>query len=141
MNNNLYALNEVHKGLVMGMESLSVITDKVGDAEFKGNLEYQYRQYGQILDRVNNLYGNYGEKPDDTNPMEKVMGWTAIQFQTLTDKSNSKISELLINGNNMGIIKGRKLLNKGDLDNEVRDILDEFVREQENNVEQLKKFL
>lgn len=141
MDNNLYALNEIHKGLVMGMESLSVITDKVGDPEFKGNLEYQYRQYGQILDRVNNLYGNYGEKPDDTNTMEKVMGWTSIQFQTLTDKSNSKISELLINGNNMGIIKGVKLLNKGELDNEVRDILDEFVREQENNVEQLKKFL
>ena len=131
-NNNLEALNEIHKGLVMGMESLSVISEKVGDQNFKDNLDYQYKQYGQILDRVNNLYTSYGHKADDTGVMEKVMGWSAIQMQTIGDKSNSKISE---------IIKGVKLLNKGNLDNEVRDILDEFVREQENNVEQLKKFL
>ncbi len=140
-NNNLETLNEIHKGLVMGMESLSVISEKVGDQNFKDNLDYQYKQYGQILDRVNNLYTSYGHKADDTGVMEKVMGWSAIQMQTIGDKSNSKISEMLIQGNNMGIIKGVKLLNKGNLDNEVRDILDEFVREQENNVEQLKKFL
>lgn len=141
MDNNLNALNEIHKGLVMGMESISVISEKVGDQNFRDNLDYQYKQYGKILDRVNNLYTSYGHKADDTGVMEKVMGWTSIQMQTLTDKSNSKISEMLIQGNNMGIVKGVKLLNKGELDNEVRDILDEFVREQENNVEQLKKFL
>ena len=47
----------------------------------------------------------------------------------------------ILQGNNMGIVKGVKLLNKGELDNEVRDILDEFVREQENNVEQPRELV
>lgn len=143
MDNNLYALNEVHKGLVMGMESISVISKEVGDANFKDDLDYQYKLYGGILDKVNNLYTRYGKSADDTNTMEKVMGWSSIKMQTLTDKSNSKISEMLIKGNNMGIIEGVKLINQNrdSLDKDVYDTLSEFVKLQENNVEKLKEYL
>ena len=39
------------------------------------------------------------------------MGWMGVEMNTLTDKSNSKIAELMIQGTNMGIIEGVKLLN------------------------------
>ena len=35
---NLELLNKIHKGLVMGMESISVITPKVGDRNFRDDL-------------------------------------------------------------------------------------------------------
>lgn len=42
----------------------------------------------------------------------------------------------------MGIIKGVKLLNQSlEASKEVKDILDGFIRLQENNIERLKKFL
>ena len=52
MSSNLEILNEIHKGLVMGMESLSVITSKVGDQNFKDDLDYQYQRYENILNKV-----------------------------------------------------------------------------------------
>ena len=142
MNENLNVLNEVHKGLVMGMESLSVISSKVGDQQFKQILDDQYEQYGYILDRVNNKFQEYGKQADDTSPAQKVMGWTGIQMGTMTDKSNSKISDMLIRGTTMGIIEGRKLLNQNlQLDQDVEQILDDFVSKQEHDVEKLKEWL
>ena len=75
--------------------------------------------------------------------MNKVMGWTGVQMNTINDKSPSKIAEIMIEGTTMGIIEGRKLMNN-DADQaskDVKDLLNNFVTFQENNVEQLKKFL
>ena len=70
------------------------------------------------------------------------MEWSGIQLNTLTNKSNSQISEILIQGNDMGIIKAVKLLNQNpQASNDTKNILNGFIRLQENNIEQLKKFL
>ncbi len=135
-------LDEVHKGLVMGMESISVIQSKVGDRNFRDDLNMQYNEYGKVLDKINNRLAVADVTPTDTNVGEKVMGWATLQMNTLMDKSNSQISQMLIRGNTMGIIEGRKLLNQNpDADTEVKDILNEFVKLQENNIEKLKTYL
>lgn len=141
-NTNLYVLNEVHKGAKMGMDSISTISEKVSEPNLKDNLSFQYTQYGDILDSVNEIYKKYGDIPKDNNPMNEVMSWTGIQMNTLTDKSNSHIADMLIQGTTMGIIEGRKLLNQNpNIDEEVRQVLNTFVKMQENNVEKLKTFL
>ena len=62
-------------------------------------------------------------------------------MKTFNDNSNSKIAELLLQGTNMGIIEGRRILNNKELDKEVTKIVDEYVRMQEESVEVLKKYL
>ena len=139
---NAKILDEVHKGLVMGMESISVIQSKVGDRNFRDDLNMQYNEYGKVLDKINNRLSVSDVTPTDTNVGEKVMGWATLQLNTLMDKSNSQISQMLIRGNTMGIIEGRKLLNQNpDADNEVKNVLNKFIKFQENTVEQLKKYL
>ena len=139
---NNQILDEVHKGLVMGMESISVITSKVGDRNFRDDLNYQYDEYGKVLDRINKKFEETGKTPTDTTPAEKMMGWTSIQMSTISDKSNNKISEILIRGNTMGIIKGRELLNQyPNAEQETKDILNEFIKLQEDNIEKLKTYL
>ena len=96
----------------------------------------------QVLDKINKQLKVSDIKIADTNPGEKMMGWASIQMNTLMDKSNSQISQLLIRGNTMGIIEGRKLLNQNpDLNTDTKDILNEFVKIQENNIEKLKTYL
>lgn len=73
--------------------------------------------------------------------MEKVMVWSDIQMKTINDKSTSKIAEMLLQGTNMGIIEGRKMLNNKVLDKKVNDLIEEFVGMQEEYVEVLKSFL
>ena len=62
-------------------------------------------------------------------------------MKTLTDKSDSKIAELLLQGTNMGIIEGRRILNNKELDDEVKDIMSKYVTMQEECVEKLKDYL
>lgn len=141
-NTNLYVLNEVHKGAKMGMDSISTVSEKVSEPNFKDNLSFQYNQYGDILDSINEIYKKYGEIPQDDNPMTEAMSWMGIQMNTIKDKSNSHIADMLIQGTTMGIIEGRKLLNQNpNVDGEVRQVLNTFVEMQENNVEKLKTFL
>ncbi len=141
-NSIIAVLDEIHKGAKMGMDSISYVSQKVGDVNFKDNLSYQYNQYNDILDRVNDVYQKYGDIPNDSNLKDKMMVWTGIQMNTMNDKSNSHIADILIQGTNMGIIEGRKILNHNpNVDVEIRQILNDFVKMQENNVEKLKTFL
>jgi hypothetical protein len=139
---NLTILNELHKGIAMGMAAIEEVNDKVSDTEFKDELSFQYNRYRDSLDKVDARFEESGKIPDDPDMNVKVMSWMGIQMNTMKDKSNSQITEMLIQGNDMGIIKGVKLLNQNpQAPQEVKDILDGFVRLQENNIERLKKFL
>ena len=62
-------------------------------------------------------------------------------MKTLMDNSSSKIAELLLQGTNMGIIEGGKLLNHKEIDDKVHKLIQEYVDMQEDSVEKLKKFL
>lgn len=137
-----YILNEINRGIKMGMDSISTISEKVGDQNFKNDLLFQYNQYNNILNKVNSELNNRNIMPDEVNPAQKAMGWVDIQTSTITDKSNSHLSEMLIKGTNMGIIEGVKLLNRNpDTDESIKNILNEFIQFQENNVEKFKKYL
>lgn len=142
MNSPEYILNEINKGIKMGMDSISSIAEKVTDDKLKDDLQSEYNQYNEILNDVNAELGKYEEFPKELNPAQKMMGWFDIQISTMTDDSDSKIAEMLIKGTNMGIIEGVKLLNHNpETTDNIKNILNHFIQFQENNVERLKKYL
>lgn len=140
--NEINVLDELNKGACMGQDAIHFILDKVKDNDLKKVLNEQYKKYQDITDRISKLYPEYSEKePHETNAMNKVMTWYGIEMKTLMDDSTSKITELLLQGINMGIIEGRKLLNNKDTDKEIHKLIQEYVNMQEECVEQLKQFL
>ena len=67
--------------------------------------------------------------------MNKMMTWYGIQMNTMTDDSTSKLSELIMQGTNMGIIEGRRLLNQNcNIGPDVKNILNDFVVMQEDSI-------
>lgn len=141
-NINISILDKIHKGAKMGMDSISFISEKISDENLKDNLSFQYNQYSDVLNSVNDIYQKYGDIPNNKNVMDQTMAWTGIQMNTITDKSNSHIADMLIQGSTMGIVEGRKLLNQNpNADNQIKQILNNFVKLQENNIEKLKTFL
>lgn len=142
-NQNLNILDEVNKGATMGMDAISFVSDRVTDDTFKDVLDVEYNKYQKISNRVNDIYSNYSNKePHETNVMNKAMTWYGVQMKTMTDDSTSKLSELLMQGTNMGIIEGRRLINQNpNAAKDVKDILNDFVVMQEDSVETLKKYL
>ena len=142
-NQNLNILDEVNKGATMGMDAINIIFPKVNDNTFKEVLYREYSKYKDISEKVNNLYSNYSDKePHKTTPMNKMMTWYGVQMKTMNDDTTSKLSELLMQGTNMGIIEGRRLINQNEnAAPDVKNILNDFVVMQEDSVETLKKYL
>lgn len=143
MEENINALDEISKGASMGIDAISFALDKVEDNDFKELLEKQRDKYKNILEKIKSIYKKYNseDKPHETNTMIKLMTWYGVEMKTLTNHSNSKIAELLIQGTDMGIIEGRKIYNNKKIDKEVLDIVNKFIEMQENSIEELKNYL
>jgi len=143
-NNNLNVLDEINKGATMGMDAIDIISDKTKDADLKETLKVEYNKYKKISERVNDIYSHYhtNKEPHETNAMNKMMTWYGVQMKTIKDDTTSKLSELLMQGTNMGIIEGRRLLNHNTrIDKDIKNVLNDFVVMQEDSIETLKKFL
>ena len=126
--NDIEILREINQNSKMGMDSLTTILKKVTDEDFN--------------DRTQELLVKNNAEMKDTPSMQKAMSWMGIQLNTANDSSNSKLSELIIQGNDMGVIKGTKLLNNYSFMNkEIKNILSDFVRLQEKNIDDLKQYL
>ena len=142
MEQEINALDEVNKGVSMGKDATHFILDKTNDKKLKKELETQYKEYEKKAKQIEKLYAKYSDdNPHETNFVNKMLTWYGVEVKTLLDNSSSKIAELMLQGTNMGIIEGRKLLNNKDLDKKVHEIIEEFVDMQETAVENLKHFL
>ena len=140
--NEINVLDELNKGACMGKDAIHFILDKVEDEALKKELNNQYKKYNEISDKINNIYHKYNDdKPHETSTMNKAMTWSGIEMKTMTDHTTSKIAELLLQGTNMGIIEGRRLLNHKTTNDEVHSLVQEYVDMQEQAVEKLKAFL
>lgn len=98
MDKNIEALKEVCKGVKMGMDAIEYVSDKVGEENLSNYLKHEYSMYNNILDKVNDAFDNYDVEPNNYSIGDKAMLWYGVQLNTLKDKSNSKVSELLIKG-------------------------------------------
>lgn len=142
--NDLNVLDEVNKGATMGMDAIEFVEKKVGDENFRSVLNSEYAKYQEISDRANKLYNKFPteKEPHETSAMNKIMTWWGVQMKVMSDQSNSNISELLLNGTNMGVIEGRRLINQNPhVDEEIHTLLCDFVKMQEQSYEELKNFL
>ena len=139
---DINALDEIHKGSCMGVDAISFILDKVEDKNLEKLLRKQYKSYKDICERIESVYPNYNEgKPHSTTMPEKIMTDWMVNMKTMMDKSTSHITELLIQGTNMGIIEGRRILNKKNLNEDVNELVEKYVTMQEKYLDNLKEFL
>lgn len=140
--NNIRLLDELNKGCCMGSDAVNCILDKIEGKEFKKTVEDLLEEYQKLEDKILKVYDKFSDnKPDETNPMNKAMTWYGIQIRTITDSSASKLAEMLLQGLNMGIVEGKKILNNEDADKKVLGIAKEYVGFQEKYVEKIKEFL
>ena len=142
MKENINALDEIHKGCCMGMDAIHFVLEKVEDHSLEKYLRKMYADYEALALEIEELYPKYDDdKLHETSMMNKAMTWSGIEMKTMTDNSNSKIAELLLQGVNMGIIEGQKVLNNKKIAQDVHDLIAKYVEQQEKSVEELKKYL
>ncbi|MDF2536912.1 MAG: hypothetical protein K0R18_3074 [Bacillales bacterium] len=142
MNGNTELLNFVFQNSQMGVDTIKQLLGIIEDENFKKHLESQFNEYKQIhLDSKKALNEN-GQDEKGINTLDKIKTYLMINMQTMTDKTPSHISEMLIIGSNMGIIDAIKKLKKyKDAEEDIIKLMEKLLKFEEDNVQQLKQFL
>lgn len=142
MEKDIDILDELNKGCSMGCEAIDMIMKKVDNIEFNELLDDQKNGYIELSNKIDELYRTKSNKDvHEAGTMTKLMTWYGIQKDTILDNSTSKIADILINGTNIGIIEGRKLLNNKAMDKKTKKLVTEYIKMQERYIEKLKKYL
>ena len=58
---DLTILNELHKGITMGMSAIEDVSEKVSEPNFKDELSFQYNRYRDSLDKVDAKFEEAGK--------------------------------------------------------------------------------
>ena len=126
----------------MGVNTISQLLDIVEDEDFKNHLNSQFDEYKEIHGAAKSLLNKNGYDEKGIGALEKTRTYLMINMQTLTDKTPSHVSEMLIIGSNMGIIDAVKNIKRYQgAESEIVALMERLLRFEENNVQQLKKFL
>lgn len=135
-------LQYVHETSEMGIEGLQNVTGMIHDTALQKAVQSQIAEYQNISKRSAELLRSKGENPKSPNLMARLSSEVMSTVQTITDSSASKIAEMVIQGNTMGITKGLKHLHDyaGD-DCQIRGLAEKLLQTEECNIEQMKPFL
>ncbi|NLZ73254.1 MAG: hypothetical protein GX905_05490 [Bacteroidales bacterium] len=142
MNKNAELLNFIYQNSQMGVDTINQLIDIVEDENFKKQLESQLNEYKEIHSAAKKSLNENGYDEKGIGTLEKIRTYLMINMQTLTDKTPSHISEMLIIGSNMGIINAVKNLKKyKDAESDILSLMKRLLKFEEDNVQQLKEFL
>ena len=135
-------LQYIHKTAVMGIEGLEDVAPRIHDEALKKAVSSQIKEYREITNTSSELLRGLGETPNDPGAMAKISSEVMSAVETMMDDSPSKIAEMVIRGNTMGVTKSIKHLNdySGD-DLKVKRLAEKLIATEEANVEQMKSFL
>lgn len=142
MDNNINILDELNKGCCMGIDAIDLILKKTNEHSFIDLLNELKGKYIDLSKEINEIYKEYTtDDIHETTKIEKALTWYGIEKDTIMDDSTSKLADLMINGTNMGIIEGRKIINNKKMDKKIKHISEEYIKIQEKYLEKLKKYL
>ena len=142
MNENAELLNFVYQNSQMGVDTIKQLIAIVKDEKFKKQLESQFKEYEEIHSTDRKMLNENGYDEKGISAMEKIRTYLMLNIQTMTDKSPSHISEMLIIGSNMGVINAVKNLKKyKGAESKIKSLMERLLKFEENNVQRLKEFL
>lgn len=142
MNGNVELLNFIYQNSQMGVVTIDQLIGISKDENFINHLKSQYNEYEEINNQARSLLNKNGYDEKGISTFEKIRTYLMINMQTLTDKSTSHISEMMIIGSNMGIINAVKNIKKySNADTEILSLMQRLLKFEENNVQELKEFL
>lgn len=142
MTENVELLNYIYQNAEMGKNTVSQLVGIAENKAYKELLLSQFKEYNAIFGRADKAIKKRKTQPKKIDMFSKASTYVMITMKTIRDKSPSHISEMLIQGNTMGIIDLTKRLNEyDDADKEVLKLAKRLLELEHSNIEECKKFL
>ncbi|MEG0978525.1 MAG: hypothetical protein RR911_00650 [Oscillospiraceae bacterium] len=141
-NREVEFLNKIYENAQMGGESIGYLTGKIGDEGMLSDLQMQHKQYTELSSKASEKLAKLSEIPKSSSPMTQAGIWSGVQLNTLVDKSNDHIAEMMIQGSMMGVVDmSRTLKQYSDISQSTKKLGEELVKLEENNVQRMKEYL
>ena len=135
-------LNDIYRTTEMGSGGIESVLPRSEVGPFRAALEQQLKEYQNICSSAAEMLRARGQEPRGLNPVVKLSAEMAGAFKIMTGHSTSKIAEMMIQGNTMGLAKGlRNLHDYHGKDVRVRELAHKLLATEEANIVQMKKFL
>lgn len=142
MNRTAELLNELHKACQAGIVGIDNLKAEIKDKDLVILIKKQNLYYEKYLKRIKKMAVNFEFEPSDINMFMKAGSFMESKMQTMFDKSNEKIAEIMINGTKMGIQKMNELIHEyEDTNPNILNLAKEFKDNLEMFVTSLKDFI
>ena len=131
----------LHNTAEMGKDNLAELNGIVKAGPMRGIIERQMLEYKSVYDQTDRLLKAYDREPrGDT--VAKVMSKVMIGAKTLTDKSDSHIASMVIQGSTLGVVDTTAKLNEyADCDDTIRNIGYKLLYVGQKSIDEMKPFL
>ncbi len=133
-------LSDLYRGAKMGVQTIESVIEKVDNRKMRKELMREQQDYKKFELKAMEEMTKIGAVPHDIPLGQKIGGKMGILFNTAIDNTPSHIADLMIQGNNMGVIGVTRLKHSAP-NNGYSALADEFVQLSERNIEKLKSFL
>ncbi len=107
-------LQEIYKNVTMGTDSVMTILGKAEDETLRENLSADLDTYEGYAKRAKEKLEAMSVEPKGVSAIAKLPAEMGIAMSTLTDRSNSKMAELMIEGAVMGVSEFKELIREAD---------------------------
>ena len=136
-------LNSIFKCAKTATASIEALQNEVNDDNLSNDLKEQFQNYKDFESQAACKLYAMGSEPKGMNSISKAMLWSNIKLKTMTDESTSHLSNMLIQGTNMGILDLQKEINEADdsVSEESKTLANNMLNLMTDNINQLKAYL
>lgn len=142
MNETVQLLQDVIRNARTGESAIDQLLTISDNTEMRKDLMTEKAFYHSTVRTGEQALIRAGGKPEPVGPMAKAGMKMGIMFNTITDKSDCHIAEMVIQGANMGIVEMTKALNTYPNANEdALSIARNFIGQQQDIINRQKHYL
>lgn len=142
MKKEIEMLNFIFKNAEMGIIGIDDLIEELEDTNFLSLIKKQREQYAKVTKEARNLISDFGAKVEENSNISKVRSNLLVKMSSIKDKSIKKYAKMMIECTNKGIIELQEKINAYNINNsEIINLANSLLEIEENNIEELKKYL
>ncbi len=141
-NIDLDLLEKTYQNASIGITAIEEVLDKAKNKDLINDLNNQLKDYRQIADSTREQLTTNGAVVKEKPLYDRAMMKGNIKMNIWMEPTDSRIAEMVMKGSTMGVTQMTKLLHdKTDADGASVQIVKDFIKKEENNIEVMKKYL
>ena len=142
MKTNREILSSVLKTTQMGQIGIRSVMDAAVQPDLRQALGQQLREYDRIETEAHSIASQRGWDLRERDPAIRAMTDVMVRMKLSKADPDSKIADLMIQGNTKGMVKSLRNLHRSDgRDNRIQTLSQKLIDTETNNIRQMRPFL